>query len=92
MCQLLLQSMYPKVKLLGFVFLFILNNFYLFVWLVIYDCAGSSLLLGLFSSFGEQELLLIVMHMLLIALACGTGALGCRLQELQFRGSRVQAQ
>ena len=50
------------------------------IYLFIYGCAGSSLLLGLFSSFGEWELLLIVVHILLIALACGTGALGCRLQ------------
>ena len=48
-----------------------LNDFFknLFMCLFIFGCVGSSLLRGLFSSCGEQGLLFIVVHGLLIAVA-----------------------
>ena len=46
-----------------------LYNFYLFIYLFIFGCVGSSLVCGLFSSFSELGLLFIPIHRLLIAMA-----------------------
>ena len=57
-------------------------------FLVIFGCAGSSLLHWLFSSCGEWGLHSIEMHGLLIAMA-GSRAHGP--QQLHFPGSTAQA-
>ena len=41
----------------------------LFILFIIFGCVGSSLLRGLFSSWGERGLLFIAVHGLLIAVA-----------------------
>ena len=46
--------------------------YFLFNYLFIFGCARSSLLQGLFSSPGEQGLLLVAEHGLLIAVALVT--------------------
>ena len=57
---------------------------YLFIYFV-FGCAGSLLLCGLFSSCGEQGLLFIVAHRLLIAVASLV-----LLQNMGFRARRPQ--
>ena len=83
----------------GFIFvLFFLNNY-----LLIYGCAGSLLLPGLFSSFGKWRLICgcgaWASHRGGLLWVWSTGSRARRLQQLwhvapwlQFPGSRAQAQ
>ena len=58
---------------------------HLCIYLFIFGCSGSSFLRGLFSSFGELELLSVAVHRLLLLWGMGSRALG-------FRSCSMQAQ